>query len=241
MTVTCPGAPAPFAGAEAPGTTVGCNAGAYSVSESGPAGYTQSSSAGCSGTLTVGQTANCTITNNDNPCTLTVTKILINDNGGTATVGSFTLRIDGIAVTSGAPVPVSCGAHTVSEDNPGPGYTSTIGGDCAANGSVTLSAGQSKACTITNNDVASPSSPTITPSPAPVTPSPTPVVNAITATPSPVIVGGEVELPVSRGGAGLSGEETASGALDVLLLAAAGAVLILLMAAALYATKRPDQ
>ncbi|MDO8614304.1 MAG: hypothetical protein Q7T33_01030 [Dehalococcoidia bacterium] len=133
MTVTCPGAPAPFPGAEAPGTTVGCNAGAYSVSESGPAGYTQSNSSGCSGTLAGSQGAICIITNNDDP--------------------------------------------------------------------------QSS------------------------TPTPTP----------PVIVGGEVELPVWRGGAGLSGEETASGNLDVLLLAGAGAALIMLMAAALYATKRPDQ
>ena len=37
--------PASFPGAESPGTTVSLDAGAYSVSETGPAGYSASSSA----------------------------------------------------------------------------------------------------------------------------------------------------------------------------------------------------
>jgi len=64
MTVTDPGTdPAPFSGQASPGTTVTVDPGEYSVSESGPAGYTQSKSADCSGTIAIGETKTCTITN----------------------------------------------------------------------------------------------------------------------------------------------------------------------------------
>jgi uncharacterized repeat protein (TIGR01451 family) len=46
---------------------VALDAGAYNVSETGPAGYTQSSSADCIGTIAVGESKTCTITNDDNP------------------------------------------------------------------------------------------------------------------------------------------------------------------------------
>jgi len=83
--------------------------------------------------------------------TLTVTKIVVNDDGGTAVVSDFPLFVDGNSVTSGVKNTVSAGAHTVSETNLS-GYTATIGGDCAADGSITLSAGDDKTCTITNDD-----------------------------------------------------------------------------------------
>lgn len=82
---------------------------------------------------------------------LTVTKIVVNDNGGTATTSDFTLFIDGATTTSGVSTTTSAGAHTVSETSMA-GYTGTIGGDCDANGNVTLAAGDVKNCTITNND-----------------------------------------------------------------------------------------
>ena len=66
MTVDDPGTnPPSFAGAEAPGTEVTVDAGAYSVLEAGPTGYAATMSADCSGTLAVGQTKTCTVTNND--------------------------------------------------------------------------------------------------------------------------------------------------------------------------------
>jgi hypothetical protein len=86
---------------------------------------------------------------------LTVTKVVVNNNGGTAQTGDFTLRIDGNVVTSGVVNTVTSGNHTVSEDDPGAGYTSTIGGDCAANGAITLTVGAGRSCTITNDDVES--------------------------------------------------------------------------------------
>jgi hypothetical protein len=68
MTVTG-GSPSPasFAGAESPGTTVTLNAGSYSVSETGPSGYVSSLSVSCSGSIAVGETTTCTVTNDDVP------------------------------------------------------------------------------------------------------------------------------------------------------------------------------
>jgi hypothetical protein len=88
--------------------------------------------------------------------TLTVTKIVVNDDGGTAVVGDFNLFIDcgggPIAVASGVANTVAAGTCTVSETDPGTAYVGTIGGDCDEAGEVTLAAGENKECTITNDD-----------------------------------------------------------------------------------------
>src|SRR5436309_2254448 len=54
--------PASFPGSES-GTAVTLNAGGYSADEAPPAGYAKTLGTGCSGTLGVGETASCTITN----------------------------------------------------------------------------------------------------------------------------------------------------------------------------------
>jgi prealbumin domain-containing protein/beta-propeller repeat-containing protein len=141
-----------FPGEESPATTVTLDAGDYEVTEGSVMGYTQiSPSAECKGSIAAGETKTCTITNDDQPAQLTVTKNVVNDNGGSAAVGDFPLFVDGGSVISGAQNTFSAGAHTVSETNQ-PGYTATIGGDCAADGSITLNPGDVKTCTITNND-----------------------------------------------------------------------------------------
>ncbi|MGB6894999.1 MAG: hypothetical protein WBF37_03510, partial [Dehalococcoidia bacterium] len=109
--------------------------GSYTVSEDDPApAYTYTIGGDCapdgSITLASGDDKSCTITNDDQPPTLTVTKTVITDDGGTEGVGDFDLFIDGGAVTSGVANPVLAGAHTVSETDPAPAYTYTIGGDC---------------------------------------------------------------------------------------------------------------
>lgn len=56
-----------FPGAEAPGSTVFLKpATSLSVAETGPAGYTQTLSAGCTGPLAGGDVKTCTVTNDDN-------------------------------------------------------------------------------------------------------------------------------------------------------------------------------
>jgi type VI secretion system secreted protein VgrG len=84
---------------------------------------------------------------------LTVTKTVINDNGGTNVIADFPLFLDGGSVVSGVPNTSTVGAHTVSE-TANANYTAVIGGDCAADGTITLALGDIKTCTITNNDIA---------------------------------------------------------------------------------------
>ena len=109
-------------------------------------------------TLQPGDTKTCTITNTKN-ATLTVNKVL-NPPGDP---GLFNLLIDGATAgtgaavgnggTTGAVVVASGVTHTVSETaavGDLATYITAIGGDCASNGTVTLSPGQNKVCTITN-------------------------------------------------------------------------------------------
>lgn len=84
---------------------------------------------------------------------LTVTKTVVNDNGGIKSASDFSFFIDGVGVTSGVVNHTTAGLHTVTETSDS-GYATTIGGDCAANGTITLALGDVKTCTITNNDIA---------------------------------------------------------------------------------------
>ena len=143
-----------FAGAENPGTDKTLSSlGAYTVTEGAMAGYTQTSaSADCSGTIAQGETKTCTITNDDIAPTLTLVKTVINDNGGTAVTTDFQGMIDSGNVSWTVAQTTTAGAHTASETNLS-GYTAgNWGGDCAANGTITLSLAQNATCTITNND-----------------------------------------------------------------------------------------
>lgn len=130
------------------------NAGTYTVTEPAVAGYTTTYDNCLNLVIPNGGTATCTITNTAIAPTLTLVKTVLNDNGGTATASNFQGKIDGNNVAWSTAIPVSSGAHTASEVTL-PTYTASVwGGDCAADGSVTLSLGQNKTCTITNDDIA---------------------------------------------------------------------------------------
>jgi hypothetical protein len=159
-------------------TEVGCGgttgsvsvpAGEYTVSETGAGGtdlgdYEVVIGGDCddAGNVAVaaGTQATCLITNVRKsappPATLSVTKICVPADDG----GRFNLKIDGQTKPNAAcgdtfgPVAVAPGQHQVSE-SAGAGtslsdYTTTIGGACAPDGSITLAAGGSATCTITN-------------------------------------------------------------------------------------------
>ncbi len=146
------------------------NAGVYTLSEVTAAGYaagawscTAGTLSGSQLTLANGQSATCTITNNDRPATLTLVKTVVNDNGGTATVTSFPLTATGpttITGVSGAAAvtnrPVNAGVYTLSEVTAA-GYTagawSCTAGTLSGN-QLTLANGQNATCTIVNNDQA---------------------------------------------------------------------------------------
>jgi PKD repeat protein len=144
--------PITFPGNEA-GSTVLLNAGSYSVTESGgPAGYAAALSGDCAGTIASSESRTCTITNDDKTAHLKLMKAVINDNGGTAVAIDFNLAAAGptpISGNGGVESDVNAGTYTLSETGP-VGY-STTGYDCGA--SVTLALGQSKTCTITNDDI----------------------------------------------------------------------------------------
>ncbi len=120
-----------FTGVESPGTTKTFTHGyAYSVSETGPSGYTETKTGDCSGTIVAGANKTCTITNNDNAPSLTLVKTVTNDNGGTAAASDWTLTATGPTGFSGAGPSVSNGAsfdagtYALSESGPA-GYTAS--------------------------------------------------------------------------------------------------------------------
>src|SRR5436190_877872 len=148
--------PASFAGADTPGTSITLNAGSYAVSETGPSGYASSFSADCTGTIALGQTKTCTVTNNDQPGQLIVDQQSIEDDGGTATASNFTMSVTGSnpspggfpgAESPGTQVGLNVGSYSVSESGPS-GYASNFSADCTG----TIALGQTKTCTVTNND-----------------------------------------------------------------------------------------
>jgi hypothetical protein len=144
--------PASFAGDEA-GTEVLLDANAaYAVSEDGPGGYNATYSDDCSGTLLPGDEKTCTVTNDDIAPRLTVTKVVVNDDGGDAAVADFPLFVGGHGVTSDVEEGFLPGDYVVSETGD-PGYAATLSGDCDEHGNVSLALGDVKACTITNDDI----------------------------------------------------------------------------------------
>src|SRR5262249_9594421 len=137
------------------GTIVDLIAGSYSVTESGASGYAASFSADCAGTVAPGETKSCTITNNDIQPQLIVTKVVVNQYGGTAISSSFTMNVAGNLARpasfpggSGTLVTLNAGAYSVTESGPA-GYQASFSPDCAGS----IGVGQTKTCTITNRDI----------------------------------------------------------------------------------------
>lgn len=83
---------------------------------------------------------------------LTLIHTVVNDNGGTASAGDFSMRIGNDATVNGSAVALAPGTHTVTI-LPRAGYlTGSWTGDCAANGTVTLATGNHKTCRVTSDD-----------------------------------------------------------------------------------------
>jgi hypothetical protein len=152
--------PTPISGNGSASSDGTFSAGTYSLSELGPDGYA-ASGWGCDGgtqqgssiTLGVGESAICVISNDDIQPVLTITKNVINDNGGLLQVADFPLFIDATQVVSGQPNGINAGSYNVSETNQAGYEAGAWGGDCAPDGSITLNVGDNKSCTITNDDI----------------------------------------------------------------------------------------
>ena len=153
-------------------TNVGVPPGTYTLAETGPGGYLASAWSCVGGTQTgasiavaLGQSATCTITNNDIAPQLTLQKTVINDNGGTAVDTDWTLTatgptpdvtgVEGDAAITNAPV--LAGVYTLSESGPD-GYAPSgwvcTGAAVSDTTTVTLAPGELATCTITNDDTA---------------------------------------------------------------------------------------
>ncbi len=170
FTLTAAG-PTPVSGTSgsAAVTSASVNAGVYALSETGPAGYTASAwscsagtLAGSNLTLAPGQTAVCSIDNNDDPAKLTLVKTVTNDNGGINVVADFTLKATGpttiTGLTTAASVTnatVNAGTYALSETGPA-GYSASAW-SCSAGtltgSSLALGSGQNATCTLSNNDI----------------------------------------------------------------------------------------
>lgn len=104
-----------FPGAEAPGTTITIDAGPYSVDETGgPDGYQKILGAGCAGSLDVGESVTCTITGNDIQPSLTISKVILFNDEGPATLGDFDVSVDGSEVAWSNPGSPSGGTEVVA-------------------------------------------------------------------------------------------------------------------------------
>ena len=154
--------------------------GSYTLSENDVAGYAEglwSCSAGTlnndafdSGELTLafGESAVCTIVNNDVAPTLTLAKVVVNDNGGSLAAADFGLSIDGALVADSTAQTVVANTDIEISETIDPGYTEgawacvdssgltsalpTAG--AAAGETIQLSPGATVTCEISNDDIA---------------------------------------------------------------------------------------
>lgn len=163
--------PATFPGASAPGTAVALDPGPYDVSETGPAGYRAAYSEDCAGTIALGETRTCTVTNT-RLGTITVAKAL----SPATDAGLFDLSIDGTVLAAGVgdggttgAQPLEPGDHVVAEAGAAgtalAGYTSALSctdatgviltASPATSATVALVDGQDVVCTFANTAIPS--------------------------------------------------------------------------------------
>jgi len=141
------------------GTKVAVNPGSHTAAETQLSGYSFTGFSGdcnSSGVVSValGETKSCTLTNDDQQAYVIVTKVVINDNGGSAVPDDFKLTLDGNATSSGSKVAVDPGSHTAAETLLS-GYSFTgFTGDCDSSGIMSVALGETKSCTLTNDDIA---------------------------------------------------------------------------------------
>jgi hypothetical protein len=111
-------------GAESPGVDKTLSTvGAYTVTEGAHVGYTVSYSTDCNGTIALGETKTCTVTNDDQPATLIVKKIVIGDGatfdftgtGTGITPSPFTIAVASNSNNTQTFSNISAGTKTITE------------------------------------------------------------------------------------------------------------------------------
>ncbi|MGC2484373.1 MAG: beta-propeller fold lactonase family protein [Nitrososphaeraceae archaeon] len=158
--------PSSFDGSSS-GTSVSLEPGSYSITESSLPEYTSSKSGDCAGSLSTGETKQCTITNIYHPIDKSAQLIVINnvinndDSEITVKPSAFIITVHGndplprsFPGKSGEGVIVNLnpGRYSVTADGPD-GYTSDYSEGCEG----TIRQGDAKACVITNEVITPPS------------------------------------------------------------------------------------
>src|SRR5205814_10157663 len=132
--------------------------GSYTVAENAHSGYTATFSPECAGTIALGETKTCTVTNDDQAARLIVNKVVINNHGGSADAAAFSGTVSGVTTAAGAAAwsgastaltLTSVGSYSVAEPAH-PGYDATFSTECTG----TIALGETKTCTVTNDDQA---------------------------------------------------------------------------------------
>jgi YVTN family beta-propeller protein len=188
FTITVDGnnpSPSSFDGSSS-GTSVTLEPGSYSVSENRLPEYTSSKSGDCAGSLSIGETKQCTITNIfqpvDKSAQLIVINNVININGSGLAVkpSAFIITVHGNDPLprsfpgkpgEGVIVNLNPGRYSVTADGPN-GYRSDYSEGCEG----TMRQGDAKACVITNQ---------VTTPPSPHPPQPFPTIETITGFSAP--------------------------------------------------------
>ncbi len=129
------------------GTTVTLKAGSYSVGENGISTYDASYSEDCAGSIAIGQTKTCTITNDDQPGTLIVKKIVVGSEDDESIFSFSVNEATSIAFESDGEniLTVDAGTYDVTEPEVD-GYTASYD-NCSQ---LEIPNGGTETCTITN-------------------------------------------------------------------------------------------
>jgi hypothetical protein len=166
--------PSPISGKGVADSTV--YTGTYTLSESGPSGYgaspwscqTNGGTAveGASVVVGNGDSVVCTITNDDQETTLSLLKVVTNDNGGTASATDWALHVVGptqfVVTMADEITPVTNtvlpGTYTLSESGGPDGYDPSdwtcTGATVTDGNTVIVALGTTVSCSITNDDMA---------------------------------------------------------------------------------------
>jgi Tfp pilus assembly protein PilV len=138
------------------GTSTIFAAGTYTVSETTDSNYNQTFSGDCNAsgqiTLASGTAKLCTITNEEKLAYVTLNKTVINHGRSKTTSDFAPYKVGSTTVTLGAVTPINSGTYTVSELQDS-NYNLTFSGGCFTNGSLTLAPGDSKVCSLTNEEI----------------------------------------------------------------------------------------
>lgn len=133
--------------------------GTYNVTEATDSRYNQTFTGDCnaSGQITVasGTSKVCTITNEEKLSYVTINKTVINHGRSMVAQNFAPFKVGSTTVTLGALTPINSGTYQITETTD-PFYNLTFTGDCFTNGNITIASGDTKVCTLTNEEILGP-------------------------------------------------------------------------------------